>query len=157
MTTFSFAWKTVIENEDIHNNVLLENNDKRYTCRGGTALFDTVGDIITKLINTNKPDVKTVVAIITDGEENASAEFTGAAVKRLIETAESEHGFDVLFLGANIDVEAYVKTIGVKLNKAMLLGGDGDGYRTGMNTINAAAAMCRSGNFNDDIDIKSLV
>ncbi|MBQ7421611.1 MAG: VWA domain-containing protein [Prevotella sp.] len=70
-----------------------------------TPLFDAVGSTIKKL----KKDIEKVedaavlVTIITDGEENASHEWTGAAVKALIDHCKEE-GWMFSFIGAGEDV-----------------------------------------------------
>ena len=70
-----------------------------------TPLFDAVGSTIKKL----KKDIEKVedaavlVTIITDGEENASQEWTGAAVKALIDHCKEE-GWMFSFIGAGEDV-----------------------------------------------------
>ena len=47
-------------------------------------------------------DAVVVVTIITDGLENASKEYTGAAVKKLVEQLKSE-GWTFTYMGANQD------------------------------------------------------
>ena len=41
--------------------------------------------------------------IITDGEENASREYSAAEVKEAIQRKKSRYGWEFIFLGANID------------------------------------------------------
>jgi len=47
-------------------------------------------------------DAVVVVTIITDGYENASKEYTGAAVKKLVEKLKGE-GWTFTYMGANQD------------------------------------------------------
>ena len=79
-----------------------------------TPLFDAIGTTVKKL----KADIKDVedaavlVTIITDGEENASKEWTGLAVKALIEHCKEE-GWMFSFIGAGDDVIHIATTISI--------------------------------------------
>ena len=79
-----------------------------------TPLFDAIGKTIKQL----KKDIESVedaavlVTIITDGEENASKEWTGHAVKALIEHCKEE-GWMFSFIGAGDDVIHIATTISI--------------------------------------------
>lgn len=156
MTTFSNTSSTPIKNKDIHDNVLLEKNDSRYICSGMTALYDTVGKVMTELTSVNNKDTKNIVVILTDGDDNMSKQYSPAGVKEMIEHAESDLGYEVLFLGANIDVKKYASDLGVKFNKAMLLSGDAQGYAHGMEALSAASTLYRSGASSNSVDINNM-
>ena len=51
---------------------------------------------------------------MTDGQENASQRYSRQEIHNMISHAQ-EHGWDVLFLGANIDVERYRKILALWL------------------------------------------
>ena len=51
--------------------------------------------------------------VITDGEENASREWTSAQVKALVEQQRSVYKWEFLFLGANLDAAAEAAAIGI--------------------------------------------
>jgi uncharacterized protein YegL len=65
--------------------------NKEYIAQGMTALLDamgkTINDIGLKLHNTieNERPGKVIFFIITDGEENASVEFTSDKIKEMVE------------------------------------------------------------------------
>jgi len=89
--------------------------------KGMTALYDAIGRTIdtiktrqSETPNAERPS-KTVVAIITDGEENSSVEYKKETVKTMIETMEKEHNWTFLFLGAGIDA----MKDGVSINVSM--------------------------------------
>ena len=69
-----------------------------------TPLYDAMGFTLTSMRNHVKSieDAVVVVSIITDGLENASKEYTGAAVKQLVEKLKSE-GWTFTYMGANQD------------------------------------------------------
>jgi hypothetical protein len=68
-------------------------------------LFDAVGKTIKKLEKDieNVEDAAVLVTIITDGEENASQEWTGPAVKALIDHCKEE-GWMFSFIGAGENI-----------------------------------------------------
>lgn len=69
-----------------------------------TPLYDAMGFTLTTMRNHVKKvdDAVVVVTIITDGYENASKEYTEAAVKKLVEELKGE-GWTFTYMGANQD------------------------------------------------------
>ena len=83
-----------------------------YTPRGGTALLDAIGRTIKEndarirsLPDAEKPD-KVILAIFTEGEENASIHYTMKHLSDLISLYRREKGWEFLFLAANQDAIA---------------------------------------------------
>ena len=76
-----------------------------YHPRGGTPLFDAMGESLTRLHEHIKDDenATAVVTIITDGMENASRKWTGEALRRLIEQLKEE-GWTFSYMGSCHDV-----------------------------------------------------
>ena len=69
-----------------------------------TPLYDAMGFTLTtmrKYVNSLK-DTVVVVTIMTDGMENDSKEYTGAAIKELVEQLKGE-GWTFTYMGANQD------------------------------------------------------
>jgi len=79
-----------------------------------TPLFDAIGSTVQKLRKDIKDvaDSMGVVTIITDGYENASNEWTGSAVKSLIEECK-EDGWMISFIGAGEDILKTAATISI--------------------------------------------
>ena len=79
-----------------------------------TPLFDAIGSTIKKLRKDIKDvtDAAVLVTIITDGYENASKEWTGPAVKKLIDECKAD-GWMVSFIGAGEDIVKVAMTISV--------------------------------------------
>ncbi len=80
--------------------------------RGSTALFDAIGRTIhdfnirlQKLPKAQQPG-KVILAIFTDGAENASREYTAKHISDLIHLYRVEKGWEFLFLAANQDAIA---------------------------------------------------
>lgn len=106
--------------------------------RGRTALLDSIGRLVTeagaRLAARPEPQRPgtVVVAIMTDGMENASHEWTHPAIRRLIEQQERDYGWQFLYLGADQDAIEVGSSIGVAPANAMT-------YRRG-NTVDALRA-----------------
>ncbi len=84
----------------------LTRNEYRLCC--GTPLYDAMGLSINALYNDikDKEDATAVVTVITDGLENASTEYSGAAIKALVERMKDEEGWNFAYIGTNQDVQA---------------------------------------------------
>lgn len=81
-------------------------DDSRYQPDANTPLYDAIGFSCTKLRNTlgKKKNFNVLVTILTDGEENASTEYNGPAVKRLIEELKNNN-WTFTYIGTDHDVE----------------------------------------------------
>ena len=94
-----------------------------YRVGGCTALYDAVGGAIRHISNIHKyarpEDVPahTVFVITTDGMENASRQYGGEAVRRMIKE-KTEAGWEFIFLAANIDVERAARDMGIRSERA---------------------------------------
>jgi uncharacterized protein YegL len=83
--------------------------EKEYFVGGSTALLDAIGRTIHKIVSVQRHTAdnyraeKVLFVIITDGEENASREYTSDNVKAQIEHQKEKYGWEFIFLGANID------------------------------------------------------
>ena len=69
---------------------------KEWSPRGSTSLYDAIGrtintiaDELNSLKKKDRPN-KILVAIVTDGYENTSSEYTADMVKKLIKEKENE-------------------------------------------------------------------
>lgn len=77
-----------------------------------TALYDAMGISLNALRKKVAEDDKVLVTVVTDGEENASMEYSGKAVKALIDELKAK-GWVFAYIGANQDVEAVAATISI--------------------------------------------
>ena len=80
-----------------------------------TPLYDAMGISINALYNAikDKEDATAVVTIITDGLENASKEYSGRAIKALVERMKNEEGWNFAYIGTNQDVEATASSLSI--------------------------------------------
>lgn len=87
-------------------------NENQYRPSGGTPLYDAMGRAINDLDKTAKEGDVVLVTIITDGYENASREYNGEAIKRLVEKMK-EKGWVFTYIGANQDVEKVAMSMSI--------------------------------------------
>ena len=87
--------------------------------RGSTALLDAMGRLITDsgkqlaaLPEADRPGA-VIVAIMTDGMENASREWTHPAIKALVEQQTTSYGWQFLYMGADQDAIEVGASLGV--------------------------------------------
>lgn len=87
---------------------------RKYEPCCGTPLYDAIGKTCKQLKDHIKdnPTANVVVTIITDGYENSSKEWTGLAVKKLIEELKEE-GWMFSFIGSEGDVEKIALQISI--------------------------------------------
>lgn len=121
-----------------------------YYVRGMTALLDAVGKTIIevgqRLANTKKehrPD-KVIVAITTDGLENASEKFTYSKVKELIQHQENKYKWEFIFMGANIDVNEEADKLGINHSNAFCYEASEAGLDVMYNSIDCTIKKMRS-------------
>ena len=109
--------------------------EKEYFVGGSTALLDAIGTTIHKIGNVQKNTAgdyraeKVMFVIITDGEENASKEFTAEKVKALIERQKEKYQWEFVFLGANIDAVETARHFGISADRAQNYHADKEGSR----------------------------
>ena len=110
--------------------------------RGGTALYDALGRLITDVgaelaaLPEHQRPSRVVVVVLTDGHENSSCEWTHDAVSAAIRRQESEYAWDFLFLGANMDAVAIGAQLGFRPDRSMTYAASPDGVT---NAMSAAA------------------
>jgi hypothetical protein len=88
--------------------------------RASTPLLDAIGRTIGHIDAVKlRGAEKVAFAIVTDGQENASREFTVDAVRKALKRRQDENDWQVLFLGAGIDAIKEADKIGVAKMFAM--------------------------------------
>lgn len=86
----------------------------RYNPDADTPLYDAMGFSFAKLrqVLENTKDYNVLVTIMTDGEENASKEYTGLAIKKMIEELKLNR-WTFTYIGADHDVEKFALSISI--------------------------------------------
>ncbi len=105
--------KTLLFNEPV--NSLNEIDADKYQPGSLTPLYDAMGFSISKLRQAIKleKDRNVLVTILTDGEENDSKEYSGKAIKGLVDELQ-EDGWTFTYIGANHDVESFAQSISIQ-------------------------------------------
>lgn len=139
--------------EVLHDRVRLSEippmTEKDYYTRGCTALVDAIGGAIRHIRNIHKyvrpEDVPahTMFVIITDGCENASRIYDSDTVKAMIEEQKREHGWEFLFIGANIDAVETAKNFGIDAERAVDYHADAKGTAVVYETVSRAVCDFR--------------
>lgn len=109
--------------------------DRRtFVPRGSTALLDAIGRTIDELgarlaamPESDRPG-QVIVAILTDGEENASRQFTLAEISSRIAHQRDVYGWQFFFLGADQDAIATAAKMNIDGASAMRFSADHSGY-----------------------------
>ncbi len=135
---------------------------KEYAPEGTTALLDAVGRTIDSLLE-NLGDIpkesypSVLFVIITDGEENASKDYSLTSIRKRIESCKEGKGWEFLYLGANVDAFAAAECIGIGRDKSASYHADAQGIEVNFSVLDSAISQVRSnkgiaGNWKDGID-----
>ena len=110
LVTFNNNVKTVYDCVPV--NEVQELTLKTYQPECSTALYDAMGWSLTTLRPKVAEDDKVLVTVVTDGYENSSKEYSGKAIKALVDELKAK-GWVFAYIGANQDVEAVTATISI--------------------------------------------
>lgn len=93
---------------------LKEINAERYNPDATTPLYDAMGVGINKLRQflEGKKDYNVLVTIMTDGEENASKEFSAISIKKLVKELK-KHKWTFTYIGTDHNVEDLAKSLSI--------------------------------------------
>ncbi len=125
ITTVLFDNRYELLHDRIDMQAVSPMTEKEYYVGGSTALLDAIGQTINKLVAVQRNTAeafraeKVMFVIITDGEENASREFSSQKVKAMIEHEQSKYGWEFIFLGANIDAVETAGRFGIREDRAV--------------------------------------
>jgi Mg-chelatase subunit ChlD len=97
---------------------LMEIDGSKYHPNSSTPLYDAMGDSMTKLKHAleKQTDYNVLVTVLTDGEENASKEYNGAAIKKMVEELK-QSGWTFTYIGTDHDVESFA--VNISINNVM--------------------------------------
>lgn len=121
-----------------------------YLPEGTTALLDAVGRTVDSLLEhliglpkEEKPSVMFV--IITDGQENASQDYTLERIRKRIEFCQESEGWEFIFLGANIDSFAAASKIGISRERTASYHADSRGVGVNFEALSTTMSKVRKG------------
>ncbi len=96
--------------------------------RGSTALLDAMGRLVTDAgarlaaMHEDQRPASVIVAIMTDGLENASKEWSHPAIKALVEQQTAQYGWQFMYMGADQDAIEVGRNIGVAAANSITYG-----------------------------------
>jgi hypothetical protein len=102
----------------------------------------------------DRPD-RVLFVIVTDGEENASKEFTTKQVKELIDRQSNEYNWTFTYLGANQNAWAVGAAIGISKDAVLNYAANAKGVVSSWGSLNSKVGAFRGSQ--DAIFAKSLV
>lgn len=121
-----------------------------YVPRANTPLLDAMGRGINDLDATlakmqegKRPD-RIVMVIITDGQENASREFTKGQVEKMIKDKQEKSGWQFVFLSADLAAIGDAVKSGVRYCSSMAFDKDAHGTAMAMSSASNRVADYRA-------------
>ena len=123
--------------------------EKEYQVGGTTALLDAIGRTVQKLVSVQKNTAKeyradrVLFVIITDGQENASQEYSSDKVKGMIQLEKEKYGWEFVFLGANLDAVESAGRLGISRDRAVDYVPDGAGTALNFQMMSETVAAFR--------------
>ncbi len=110
LVTFNNDVKTVYECVPVDK--VKELSEETYRPNCNTALYDAMGFSINALRKNVAKSDRVLVTVVTDGYENASKEYSGMAIKMLVDELKSEN-WVFAYIGANHDVEKVAASMSI--------------------------------------------
>lgn len=114
--------------------------------RGGTALWDAVGDEVRRtgadlaaMARDDRPD-RVAFVIVTDGQENASRTYDQVHVRESLSRQRERYGWDIQFLGAN---ESSIQGRSLRV-RSVSYGGDAAGTRAAFADLSRGLTQFRA-------------
>ncbi len=84
-----------------------------YQPRASPSLLDAVGHGVALLDKRKEPGEHCILAVMTDGLENASREYSKETIKALLDRKQKEEGWLVLYPGAGHDAWTQARAMGL--------------------------------------------
>lgn len=154
---FDTSWRVLHDGVDVYEVAPMTTKD--YITGGGTAMLDAIGETINRVqdrhdeLGEEKPD-NVLFVITTDGEENSSRKFTKSQIEKMIKHQTNGHGWEFIFLGANMDAVKVAENIGISYDRAINYDWTSQGTDALYSTMAATACAVKSCTL-DDVDLQS--
>lgn len=124
--------------------------EKEYQVGGSTALLDAIGRTVHKLVSVQRNTAEeyraenVMFVIITNGEENASREYSPQKVKAMIQEEREKYGWEFVFLGTNIDAVETAGRFGIAPDRAVDYVPDSAGTELNFQAMSETVACFRA-------------
>lgn len=155
---FDTTWRLLHDGVDIQE--VKPMTTAEYYAGGGTAMLDAIGDTINRVqdrhdeLGNEKPD-NVLFVITTDGEENSSRKFKKAQIEKMIKHQTNGHGWEFMFLGANMDAVKEAANLGISYDRAVTYDYSNMGTKAVYDTITCAASAVRCDALADDFNLST--
>lgn len=144
---FDHEYQVAVNSTDIrHANHL---NKDTYIPRGSTALLDAIGktidDMGARLRDTSeyeRPN-KVIIAILTDGQENASKKYSLVNISEMIKHQQEKYSWEFIFLAANQDAFQAASTMSINLKNTFNFAATGVGIRSAYRSMSDTVGSYR--------------
>lgn len=160
LVQFDTHIETVMDGVDIRAVSPLTHGD--FEPRGSTALFDAMGTSMDALgrqlaarAETDRPE-NVVVAVMTDGEENASREYTFERIQTMIEHQRSYYNWEIVFLASELSTHTLSRRMGVAQDKSVRWSKSPAGVSAAFIAMDAEILKSRKGK-EKDLDFLSKI
>ena len=126
-------------------------DSKRYQPDASTPLYDAIGFSISNLrqVLEKQTDYNVLVTILTDGEENASKEYSGGDIKKLIEELKMNR-WTFTYIGADHDVEKFASSISIT-NTMTFTKDEGDMHKMFVGEMSARSRYSKKISMNEAV------
>lgn len=130
--------------------------EESYKPDHNTPLLDSLGKAINEtgariegLPENERPD-KVIFVVLTDGQENASKEFSKKQILDMIKHQQEKHKWEFIYLGANQDSFAEAGSIGFATHNIGNFVATGQGVRAAYTQSSGLTASYRTGDKDKD-------
>lgn len=127
-----------------------------YTPHGCTALYDAVGEAIERTelrVSCCRDNPRVVLAVMTDGLENASSSYDAPKVRRMLERVKS-NGWETFFLGSDMRSLREAETIGFDAERATRFAIAPAQVLQSMRTVHSKVQRMSVGECGSELDFK---
>ncbi len=153
LVQFDNEYETVFENTPIHELPTMDENT--FVPRGTTALLYAVGrtiDEVGKRLDATPEDgkpEKVMVAILTDGFENAShnmkPSYDNDKIKQMIDHQKSKYGWEFIFLAAGVDAWSQGGLMGIPKADCFTVAANAQGIQSAYTSMSVRTTAYRKG------------
>lgn len=148
LVLFNNELQVLFDNVDVQNVSPLSETD--YCPQGSTALLDaigktiaTVGERLDRTPEYERPS-KVIVAILTDGFENASTKYKRSEVFEMITHQKEKYSWEFVFLAANQNAIREGMSLGISPKDSYNFIATGIGMKTAYNYMSRSVASYRT-------------
>ncbi len=128
-----------------------ELTQQTFVPRGSTALLDAQGRTIDELgrelaaMPEERRPAKVIVLTITDGQENASTDYTAQRVASMVKHQREIYGWEFIYLGANQDAVKVAQAMNISVDASLTYAATPAGMGAAISSTGALFRLARSG------------